>query len=282
MKKRHALSSSKTWWPVHTFNPSRNGKYVSCANPRRRRDSRILLYYISLRVCLGSTTTTRRTNAPYDQSSTSARPLRGPKAIKIMTPYVQSGHCSMARRRATNPACTLLPSACSPHTAHVAHVIQLARFQLPHVRVVVVDGVGRERHGVRAPHFVPSTNGRASGIVTSSVALPPAFWADACLSTLSCKTKLRSDGRPARPACPHRTGLCLRAPRAGNVRSSARSTPERPRAARARGASKITLPTPSHDGRRWRSGAPQSASAQDGGAKAARRTGRVRRRPRAG
>jgi hypothetical protein len=44
-----------------------------------------------------------------------------------MAPYVRMDLSSMARRRARSSACTLLPLACSPHKAHVAHVLQLGR-----------------------------------------------------------------------------------------------------------------------------------------------------------
>jgi hypothetical protein len=63
--------------------------------------------------------------------------------LVIMAPNVQMWLSSMVRRRARNSACT-----CSPQTVHVAHVLQLARGQLPHFRVRRRSGAKR---GPRAP-----------------------------------------------------------------------------------------------------------------------------------
>jgi hypothetical protein len=156
---------------------------------------------------------------------------------EMMAPYVQNGLSSSARRRARSPACTLHPSAYIPHAAHVAHVLQLARVRLHFsASFWYTASVGSETRSPFAPAtWFLSTNGRASG--------PPASWADACMSSLSCRTKWRSGGRPAPLVFPQRALLCLRAPRTGNARSP------RPSAARDRGAAKIALPTPVHNGR---------------------------------
>jgi hypothetical protein len=65
--------------------------------------------------------------------------------------HVRVGLSSMTRRRVKDLTCTLHPSVCSPHAAHVAHVLQLTSVHLPHFHVVLVDGVGRERDEVALP-----------------------------------------------------------------------------------------------------------------------------------